>query len=71
MATSVSLLGVDWMEMKATECSPGVLAVGGDVSSSTTLGAEGGVGDTPWFCVLPRAKNPAQDSTMHVDWGWG
>lgn len=47
------------MEINATvavsESLPGVLAVGGDVSSSTTLGAEGGVGDTPWFCVLPRA----------------
>lgn len=48
------------------KCSPCVLAVGGDVSSSTTLGAEGGVGDTPWFCVLPRAKNPTGGSTIQV-----
>lgn len=36
------------------------------MSSSTTLGAKGGVGDTPWFCVLPRAKNPTGDDMMHV-----
>lgn len=39
--------------------SPGVLAVRRDVASTATLGAEGGVGDAPWFCVLPRTQDPA------------
>lgn len=37
---------------------PGELAVRGDVAGSTTLGAEGGVGNTALFCALPWAQDP-------------
>ena len=37
---------------------PGELAVGGDVAGSTTLGAEGGVGDAALLRALPWAEDP-------------
>lgn len=44
---------------------PGVFAVRGDVSCSTTLCTEGGVGDASWFSVLPWTQDPA-DTIMHT-----